>query len=66
MYKFVRVFSNTWHDEKYIIVCNQGNTSRQKNDEPDLICPTNTLWRTNPSDLGLETKEILCTELKWR
>ena len=31
--------------------------------EPCLTCPTNTLWRPNPSDLWLENREIAYIDL---
>ena len=59
---------------KYKIICNIADTRWQKKphfkmtnlSQPGPTCTTNTLLRTNPSDVGLKNREIACIDYKWR
>ena len=60
-----RFFSNTCHGIGYRVIYNIGDTIGQRKKSHWRTCPTNILWRTNPSDLRTENTDILYVNLKW-
>ena len=55
LFEPLMVFSKTWYGKRYTIVCNHGYISGQiKQFKLKKTCPTNSWWRTNPTDFGRE------------